>query len=119
MLFRSSYSCINNNLYSIKGVTGLLHQINMINNKPETSYVLTICNFYYTINKSKEIHRRKLKVNYSNPIVNNENSPKCLMIRPDPIDSVVAIALNSHHKYYCQVILMSLYTGFGNNLFKT
>ena len=42
---------------------------------------------------------------------------KCLILRTNNTNSILALGFNSTHNYYCQVMLLSLHTKYGNYLY--
>ena len=95
---------------SMKVLTGSLSTKNY---KNKTCFILSITSFSYIINEFIEKFNYESYIDFSNPLAFNNSWQKCFILRLDHGGTMVAIGLNSTHKYHCQVLLLSLTNGYG------
>ena len=76
-------------------------------------YTLDLNTFIYTDNKPIKMHKISYEVNYSHPLDKTEEKTKSLIMKTDKTNSIVAIALNSKQKFYCQLLILSFHINYG------
>lgn len=76
-------------------------------------YTVDLCWFNYAENEPVENHNLSYEIDFSNPLTMTNSKLKCLILRPNNGFSMVALALNSTYKIYCQLIILSLNTNYG------
>jgi len=93
-------------------ITSLYH---ITEDKEATKYSLYISSLTYANTEPIKIITRSTELSYFNPMPTKENL-HCMIVRPDNANSLLALGLNSTSRYFCQVILISLYTNIGKFL---
>ena len=78
-----------------------------------STYNLVVCEFTYEHNKNIDARSHTLSIDFYDPLNDKNNEVKCLRTRIDHGKYMLAIALNSSCKSYCQVTLFSLDTNYG------
>lgn len=76
-------------------------------------YALTLHSLVYVFNSPSEVCSRSFDLDFASPLPGKASGSKVLLVRPDHCDSMVAAVVNSTHKYYCQILIVSLHTDFG------
>ena len=78
-----------------------------------------ITKFILQLNTATYIPFTPITVNtYSFSLDFSGPSNPMIILRPDHSNSIFAIGLNSIHKYYCQILMVSAYTNYGNSYSK-
>ena len=83
------------------------------NSKQEMKYWLTVNQVNWIHGEECRNVQKAFAIEYSQPNAKKETLKKVLIIKPDNAQTCVAIVVNSLHKYYCQILLMSLQTAIG------
>lgn len=84
------------------------------NNQASITYFVSINKFQYTPSEPIIAHKFIKNIDFSHKVTDNKDQSPNFFIRSDYNLSMAVLAFNSTLKYYCQIILFSLSTGYGN-----
>lgn len=90
--------------YSLKGKKPPKEKENSI------EHILSLTNLNYVQNENVYVYQRMANIELS---ITPENKTNCLILKADSSFNYVVVALNSSHKYYCQLIFFSPSSGIG------
>ncbi len=76
-------------------------------------YFLSVSRIDYVQGETRVAQRRNVQLEFSLCQSKREQPKRLIIARMDPAENCLAVALNSAHKYFCQIVLVSFRAGIG------